>query len=109
MMPGNNVARCQRENARLYVRCFENRLDAFNGIVALLLYIRSHGHALRIRRIGHILDYAAFIKTSASHSGSSSIMTWPEVVFSITVHEGSALHSAIALLNADAGNLEQRM
>jgi hypothetical protein len=43
--PGDDVAGRQRENACLYVRCFENRLDVLNGIIALtLLYISSQGH-----------------------------------------------------------------
>src|SRR5258706_16019782 len=56
-----------------------------------------------------LLSQTACSKTPVSHSGSLIITEWPDVVFSRTVQDLSALHSANALSNAAIGNLGKRM
>ena len=73
-----------------------------------------HGGISRALLVGRskrlVFHYQAdFSKTSVNQSGSLIMTGWPDVVFSKTVQDLSALHSANALSNAASGNLGKRM
>src|ERR1700680_1559209 len=69
----------------------------------------SHQARIWMQEGSLLSSHAACSKTPVNHSGSLIITGWPDVVFSKTVQELSALHSPNALSNAANGYLGKRM
>jgi len=81
----------------LALECANERDDAMRQFVSL----RPEAHSDCFNARKPMVQYqTACSKTRVSHSGSSTITAWPDVVFSNAVQDLSALHSANALSRA---------